>query len=148
MKNTLQNLIETLQNYEQNNAILPEVAKEFVRFFEQMNQAAEKITADKKEEFATQFVEIAHQLVNVINPYIDLIPLSEENLLSSLDNADYFDLQQWKSMQEAKEHIGQFARTLLPHLATIPKLESAKESLKEDQKKKPPRASKSDWMKS
>ena len=148
MKNTLQNLIETLQNYEHNNAILPEVAKEFVRFFEQIDREAEKITPDKKEEFATQFIEIAHQLVTVINPYIELIPLSEENLLSTLDDPNYFDADLWKSVQEAKGRIGELARRLLPHLATIPQLDETQQSLKEDKKKHPPRAPKSKWMKS
>jgi hypothetical protein len=148
MKNRLQNLIETLQKYELAKASLSEVAKEFVRFFEELSNEAEKVTPEKKEEFATQFVDIIHQLVAVINPYIDLIPLGEENLLSSLDNPNYFDADQWKSAQEAKEHLGEIACRLLPHLSTAPRLEGTQESLKEDQKKQPPRAPKSKWMKS
>jgi len=148
MKNRLRNLIETLQKYELGNADFSEVAKEFVRFFEELSNEAEKVIPEKKEEFATQFIDIIHQLVAVINPYIDLISLGEENLLSSLDNPSYFDADQWKSAQEAKEHLGEIARRLLPHLATASKLEGVQESLKEDQKKQTPRAPKSKWMKS
>ena len=148
MKNRLQNLIETLQKYELAKASLPEVAKEFVRFFEELSDEAEKVIPEKKEEFATEFIDRVHQLVAVVNPYIDLISLGEENLLSSFDNPNYFDADQWKSAQEAKEQLGEIARRLLPHLATAPKLEGVQESLKEDQKKQPPRAPKSKWVKS
>ena len=147
MKNRLQNLTETLQKFEAGKASLPEIAKEFVRLFEELNTEAAKISASQKEEFATQSVEMFHQLAALINPYIDQIPLGEENLLSSLDNPSYFDADDWESASEAKDRIGEMARRLLPHLATIPKLVESQDSLKKD-KKLPPRAPKSEWMKS
>jgi hypothetical protein len=147
MNNRLQNLSESLQKFEIGKISFPEIAKEFVRLFEELNSKAEKISADHKEEFATQSVEILHQLVALINPYIDVVALSEENLLSSLDNPNYFDTEDWNSASEAKDRIGELARKLLLFLATVPKLEESQDSLKKD-KKQPPRASKSQWMKS
>ena len=147
MNNRLQNLSESLQKFEIGKISFPEIAKEFVRFFEELNSNAEKISADHKEEFATQTVDMLHQLVAIINPYIEVMALSDENLLSSLDNPNYFDSEDWKSASEAKDRIGEMARKLLLFLATIPKLEESHDSLKKD-KKQPPRASKSQWMKS
>ncbi len=147
MKNSLQNLTEPLQRFEAGKISLPEIAKEFVRLFEKLNALAEKSSADHKEEFASQLVETFHELAVLINPYIDMIPLGEENLLSSLDNPNYFDADDWKSALEAKEQIGEIARKLLPYLATIPQLKESQGTLRKD-KKEPPRASKSQWMKS
>jgi hypothetical protein len=147
MKSRLQNLSESLQKFETGRISFPEIAKEFVRLFEEFHSQAEKISADHKEEFATQSVESLHQLAALINPYIDVIALGEENLLSSLDNPNYFDVDDWKSATEARQRIGELARKLLPFLATVPKLEESQDSLKKD-KKQPPRASKSQWMKS
>ena len=147
MKNNLQNLSESLQKYETGRISFPEIAREFVRLFEEFHFRAEKISSEHKEEFATQSVEMLHQIVALINPYIDVVALSEENLLSSLDNPNYFDASDWKSAIEAKQQIGEFARKLLLHLAMAPKLEEAHDPLKKD-KKHPPRASKSQWMKS
>jgi negative regulator of genetic competence, sporulation and motility len=147
MKNSLQNLTETLQKFETGRVSFPEIAKEFVRLFEELNSKAEKISDEHKEEFATQVVETFHRLADLINPYIEVIALGEENLLSSLDNPNYFDADDWKSTSEAKEGVGEMARKLLPFLATVPKLEESQDLLKKD-KKQPPRASKSQWMKS
>jgi hypothetical protein len=145
MKNSLQNLTETLQKFEIGKVSLQEMAKEFVRFFEQLHSQAEK--GANKEEMATKAVEALQQLAGVIQPYIDVIPLGEDNLLASLDNPSYFDADEWKSAQEAKERLGELVRQLLTHLATVPQLEESQETLKKD-KKQPPRASKSQWMKS
>jgi hypothetical protein len=147
MKNRLQNLSESLQKYETGSVSFPEIAREFVRIFEEFHLRAEKISSDHKEEFATESVEMLHQLALLINPYIDVIALGEENLLSSLDNPNYFDASDWKSAVEAKQQIGEFARKLLLHLAMAPKLEESHDSIKKD-KKHPSRASKSQWMKS
>ncbi len=147
MKSRLQNLSESLQKFETGKISLPEIAEEFVRFFEEINLKAEKSSSDQKEEFATQAVEALHQLVALINPYIEVVALGEENLLSSLDNPNYFDAGDWKSAAEAKQQIGELSRKLLPHLATLPKLEESQDILKQD-KKHPPRPSKSQWMKS
>lgn len=147
MENRLQNLTETLQKFEASKVSFSEIAGEFVRFFEDLHLQAEKISAEQKEEFATQAVELFHQLVALINPYIDVIALGEESLLASLDNPNYFDADDWKSAQDAKEQIGQLARRLLPYLATAPQLKESQDSLKKD-KKQPPRATKSQWMKS
>lgn len=147
MNNRLQNLSESLQKFEIGRISFPEMAKEFVRIFEEFHSQAEKISGDHKEEFATQSVDALHQLVALINPYIDPIALSEENLLASLDNPNYFDTEDWESASEAKARIGELARKLLLFLATVPKLEESHDSLKKD-KKQPPRASKSQWMKS
>ena len=146
MQNRLQNLSETLQKFEASKVSFPEIAGEFVRFFEDLQLKAEKISAEQKEEFALLAVELFHQLVSLINPYIDVIALGEENLLLSLENPNYFDADDWKSATDAKEQIGELARRLLPYLATTPQLES-QDSLKKD-KKQPPRATKSQWMKS
>ncbi len=147
MKSRLQNLSESLQKYETGHVSFPEIAREFVRFFEEFHFRAEKNSSEHKEEFATQSVELLHQLAALINPYIDVIALGEENLLSSLDNPNYFDASDWKSAVEAKQQIGELARKLLLHLAMAPKLEESQDSIKKD-KKHPPRASKSQWMKS
>jgi hypothetical protein len=147
MKNRLQNLSESLQKFETGRVSLPEIAEEFVRLFEEIHSKAEKVSSDQKEEFATQSVEALHQLVALINPYIEVVALGEENLLSSLDNPNYFDAEDWKSAAEAKQRIGELTRKLLPHLATIPKLEESNDVLKKD-KKHPPRPTKSQWMKS
>src|SRR5579872_6397281 len=137
MKNRLQSLSESLQKFETGRMSLPEIAEEFVRFFEEINLKAEKNSSDQKEEFATVSVETLHQLVALINPYIEVVALSEENLLSSLDNPNYFDAEDWKSAEEAKQRIGELSRKLLPHLATLPKLEESQDILKKD-KKQPP----------
>jgi hypothetical protein len=147
MKNRLQNLSESLQKFEIGRMSLSEIAQEFVRLFEDINSKAEKISSNHKEEFATQSVEMLHQLVALINPYIEVVALGEENLLSSLDNPNYFDAEDWKSATEAKQRIGELSRKLLPHLATVPKLEESHDTLRKD-KKHPPRATKSQWMKS
>jgi len=147
MKSRLQNLSESLQKFETGKASLPEIALEFVRLFEEINSKAEKISSDHKEQFATESVETLHQLVALINPYIEVVALGEENLLSSLDNPNYFDAEDWKSAAEAKQRIGELSLKLLSHLATIPKLEEPQDVLKKD-KKHPPRATKSQWMKS
>ncbi len=146
MKSRLQNLSESLQNFETGRMSLPEIAEEFVRLFEDINLKAEKSSSTHKEEFATQSVEILHQLALLINPYIEVVALGEENLLSSLDNPNYFDAEDWKSAAEAKQRIGELSRKLLPHLATVPKLEESHGVLRKD-KKHPPRATKSQWMK-
>ena len=147
MKSRLQNLSESLQKFEIGRVSLPEMAQEFVRLFEDINSKAEKISSDHKEEFATESVEMLHQLALLINPYIEVVALGEENLLSSLDNPNYFDAEDWKSAAEAKQQIGELTRKLLSHLATVPKLEESQDVLKKD-KKHPPRATKSQWMKS
>lgn len=147
MKSRLQNLSESLQKFETGRMSIPEIAEEFVRLFEEINLKAEKISSDHKEEFATQSVEMLHQLVALINPYIEVVALGEENLLSSLDNPNYFDAEDWKSAAEAKQRIGELSRKLLSHLATAPKLAESQDVLKKD-KKQPPRATKSQWMKS
>jgi hypothetical protein len=147
MKSRLQNLSESLQKFEVGKVSLPEIAGEFVRFFEEINLNAEKSSSDHKEEFASQSVDILHQLVALINPYIEVVALGEENLLSSLDNPNYFDAGDWNSATEAKQRIGELARKLLSHLATVPKLEESQDVLKKE-KKHPPRAHKSQWMKS
>lgn len=109
MKNRLQNLSQSLQKFETGRMSLPEIAGEFVRLFEEINSKAEKISSDHKEEFATQSVEMLHQLVSLINPYIEVVALGEENLRSSLDNPNYFDAEDWKSAAEAKQRIGELA---------------------------------------
>jgi uncharacterized phage infection (PIP) family protein YhgE len=147
MKSRLQNLSESLQNFESGKLSFPEIAKEFVRLFEDLNSKAEKILPDNKEEFATQSVESLHQLVALINPYIEVVALGEENLLSSLDNPNYFDAEDYSSATEARDLIGELSRKLLPLMATLPNLEESHDPLKKD-KKQPPRASKSQWMKS
>lgn len=147
MKSRLKNLSESLQKFEIGRMSFPEIAEEFVRFFEEINSKAEKISSDHKEAFATESVEALHQLVSLINPYIEVVALGEENLLSSLDNPNYFDAEDWKSAVEAKQRIGELSRKLLPHLATLPKLEESQDVLKKD-KKHPPRPTKSHWMKS
>lgn len=146
MQSRLQNLSETLQKFEIGKVSFSEIAREFVRFFEDLQLNAEKISAEQKEEFATHAVELFHKLAALISPYIEVTSLGEESLLASLDNPNYFDEDDWKSAQDAKEQIGQLARRLLPYLATSPQLES-QDSLKKD-KKQPPRAPKSQWMKS
>ena len=147
MTDSLQNLTETLQKFEIGKAPLAEISKEFVRFFEQLNSQAEKISADNKEEYAMKFVETLNQLVQVVTPYIEMFPLEEENLVSSLDNPSYFDANEWKSAQEAKERLGELARRLLPFLAIVPQLEESQKP-PTDKKKQVPRASKSRWLKS
>src|SRR5579863_10391487 len=105
MKSRLQSLSESLQKFETGKMPLPEIAAEFVRLFEEINSKAEKVSSDQKEEFAIQSVETLHQLVALINPFIDVVALGEENLLSSLDNPNYFDAGDWKSAAEAKQRI-------------------------------------------
>ncbi|HEX2579191.1 MAG TPA: hypothetical protein VHK67_02160 [Rhabdochlamydiaceae bacterium] len=107
----------------------------------------EKTSSDQKEAFATQAAEDFQQLTSLINPYIEALLLSDEKLLSSLENPSYFDAGDWNSAIEAKEQIGEFARKLLPLMAVLAESEETKESLKKE-KKNPPRASKSQWMKS
>ena len=147
MENKFQNLSESLQKYETGKISFREIAKEFVRVFEEINLKAEKISSDQKEAFATQAVEDFQELVTLINPYIDVVSLSDEKLLSSLENPSYFDAGDWNSAIEAKEQIGEFARKLLPLMAITAETEETKETLKKE-KKHPPRASKSQWMKS
>lgn len=147
MKNKFQNLLESLQKFETGRISFPEIAKEFVRVFEDISMKGEKTSSDQKEAFATQAAEDFQQLTSLINPYIEALLLSDEKLLSSLENPSYFDAGDWNSAIEAKEQIGEFARKLLPLMAVLAESEETKESLKKE-KKNPPRASKSQWMKS
>lgn len=147
MNHKLQNLLESLQKYETGKMSFPEISKEFVRIFEEMSVKAEKISSDQKEAFATQAAEEFQQLVSLISPYIDVVSLSDDKLLSSLENPSYFDAGDWNSAIEAKEQIGEFIRKLLPHMSIMTKVEESKDLLKKE-KKLPPRASKSQWMKS
>jgi|GEM_PF-1643014 len=147
MKSRLQNLSKSLQNFETGRMSFSEIAQEFVRLFEEINSEAEKNSSDHKEEFALQAVEMLHQLVALINPYIEVVALGEENLLSSLDNPNYFDAEDWKSAAEAKQRIGELARKLLPHLAIAPNLEESHGVLRKE-KRHPPGTPKSQWMKS
>ncbi|HEX4839130.1 MAG TPA: hypothetical protein VFU89_01665 [Rhabdochlamydiaceae bacterium] len=147
MRNTLQNLLESLQKYEIGKIPLPEIAEGFVRLFDEIHLKAEKIPSDQKEEFATQTAEDFHQLVSLINPYIDIISLSDEQLLSSLENPSFFDANDWNAAIEAKEQIGELARKLFLHMSTTATSEESQELLKKE-KKHPPRTSKSQWMKS
>jgi hypothetical protein len=66
--------------------VFPEITKEFVLLFEELNSKADNFLPYNKEEFATQSVESLHQLVALINPYSEVVALGEENLLSSLEN--------------------------------------------------------------
>ncbi len=147
MTDSLQNLTETLQKFEIGKASFAEISKEFISFFERLNSLAEKISADNKEEYAMKLVDTLNQLAQIVTPYIEVIPLEEENLLLSLDNPSYFDVDHWKNAQEAKERLGELARRLLPFLAVVPLLEESQKS-PTDKKKHLPRAPKSRWLKS
>jgi outer membrane protein OmpA-like peptidoglycan-associated protein len=148
MEINLHKLTETLQNYEAGKVFPADAARELVRLFDQMNRKAEKISTDKKEEFAAEFIDTVQKLVALINPYIEVISLSEESLLSSLDNPSYFDADQWNAVQEAKQQLAEIAEQLLPHLATVPEIEGEMPQQIKGAKKHPPRAPRSKWMKS
>jgi hypothetical protein len=148
MQGSLKNLTEALKKFDARELSLAEVVKEFVLFFEQMNGQAEKVPADKREEFTNRFIEATQKLVVLIRPYMDAIQLSEEKLISTLENPDFFDPDDWKAVYEAKERLAEIATALLPHLSTLPKLSEPleKESLKKG--KTPVHTPRSKWMKS
>jgi len=148
MKNIVQNLTETLKKFDHREILLPELTKEFCRFFEVLNAEAQKVSAEKKEEFTIQFIETTQALLALIRPYIELIPLGNEKLISSLDNPDFFDPDDWKAVQEAKELLTELSRSILPHLSLTPKLgeKIEKENLRKGEA--PEHAPRSKWLKS
>jgi hypothetical protein len=148
MKNIVRNLTETLKKFDRREILLPEVTKEICLFFEALNVEAQKVSAEKREEFTIQFIETTQAMLTLIRPYIESIPLGNEKLISSLDNPDFFDPDDWKAVQEAKERLTELSRSILPHLSLTPKLGEKIEQEHLRKGEAPQHAPRSKWLKS
>ena len=144
----MQKLTEALKKFDQREILLPALTKEFCQFFESLNTEVITISTEKKEEFTLQFIETTQTLLTLIEPYLEAIPLGNEKLISSVDNPDFFDPDDWKAVQEAKDRLTELSSSLLPHLSLAHK---PGESVEQENLRKgeaPQHTPRSKWLKS
>src|SRR5689334_15715999 len=122
-------LTDILKEYEAGKVSVPAVAKEIVGFFQA--ELARIENSQKKEEQIQKTTEALQNLVGLLNPYINVVGLSEEALVTSLENPDYFDRDEWQLVQATKEELNEIARRLLVYLATEPSPEEPKRAVTE-----------------
>lgn len=140
MKIALQQLTESLNNYDEQKGSLRAVFESVAAVFSRMKEQGKEV---RECEEALQKVKA------LLQPYLDPIAIQEDLLMQILSDPSYFNREDWESAQKAKEEIQDAMQILIPLFFERSTVELSPKETPIEKKKRPPRPPKrSDWLKS
>lgn len=149
MQNRLQVLTETLSQYDKQQVSIQTLFEQIGAVFLQFKDEALLLKSDQKEVWLKNVQDTLHKLCDMLQPYLESVSISDEQLILILDDPSFFDPTDWSEAQKTKTEIQDSLRTLIPLFFEKPIIENSADDSSIEKKKKPPRPpSKSDWMKS
>lgn len=149
MQNRLEKLTETLNQYDRQQASTQMMFEQIAAVFCRFKEEAELLKSEQREAWLKVVQDTLQTLVGMLQPYLDPVSISEQQLIQILDDPSYFNAEDWSRAQRAKNQIQESLQTLIPIFFERPSVETSADKPSIEKKKPPPRPpNRSDWMKS